>query len=204
MIQTVIFDLGGVLIDWNPRYLYDKIFSTKSEVDYFLENITTFDWNEKQDAGRLLQEATSILLERYPQEKWREPIEAFYGRWSEMLSGSIAGTVDILRECKDNPDLSIFALTNWSAETWPIAVERFEFLNWFEGTLVSGEEGMKKPANEFYLRLLDKFSIDKDTAIFIDDNQRNVDASNALGLKAILFNDPEQLRKDLLELGLLA
>jgi 2-haloacid dehalogenase len=198
-MQTVIFDLGGVLIDWNPRYLYEKMFDSEEDIDYFLSNIATSDWNEEQDAGRSLAEATELLLRQYPDPKWEEPIKAFYGRWPEMLGGAIEGTVNILKKCIDNPNLRVYALTNWSAETWPIALKEFEFLHWFEGVLVSGAEGMRKPAPEFYQLMMDRFEIDKGTAVFIDDNKRNVDASNAFGLKAVLFRDPEQLEEELKE-----
>lgn len=196
-IQTVIFDLGGVLVDWNPRYLYKKIFDSEEEIDFFLDKIATFDWNEKQDAGRSLAEATTILLDRHPDPKWVEPIRAFYGRWTEMLGGAVEGSVNILKNCVDDPNLRVYALTNWSAETWPLALKEFEFLHWFEGVLVSGEEGMRKPAPDFYQLMMDRFDIDKSTAIFIDDNHRNVDASNAFGLKAILFREAGQLEEEL-------
>ncbi len=195
--QTVIFDLGGVLIDWNPRYLYKKIFDTEEEIDYFLKHIATSDWNEEQDAGRSLVDGTQLLLEKHPDPKWKEAIHAFYDRWPEMLGGAIEGTVAILKKCIDNPNLRVYALTNWSAETWPIALREFEFLHWFEGVLVSGAEGMRKPAPAFYQLMMDRFDIDKSTAIFIDDNQRNVDASHTFGLKAVLFKEPSQLEKEL-------
>jgi len=201
--QTVIFDLGGVLVDWNPRYLYRKILDSEAEIDFFLTHIATSDWNEAQDAGRSLVDGTNILLEKHPDPKWKEPILAFYNRWPEMLGGAIMGTVNILKRCVDDPNLSVYALTNWSAETWPIALKEFDFLYWFEGVLVSGEEGMRKPAPEFYQLMMDRYSIDKSAAIFIDDNQRNVDASNAFGLTAVLFKDASQLDKDLQDLNIL-
>jgi len=192
-INTIIFDLGGVLIDWNPKYLYRKIFETEEEVNYFLENIATSDWNEEQDAGRSFEDATSELLKKFPQEKWRQAIIDFYGRWTEMIGGQFDGTVEILKELIDNPNYRVLALTNWSSESWPIALDMFDFLHWFEGVLVSGQEGMRKPAVEFYQLMMDRYQIDKHTAIFIDDNQRNVDASNTFGLRAILFENAESL-----------
>ncbi len=203
MINTIIFDLGGVLIDWNPKYLYRKIFDTEEEIDFFLTTIATSDWNEEQDAGRSLQDATNILLQKYSDEKWKEPINAFYGRWTEMLGGAINGTVDILRQCIDQPSLHVYALTNWSAETWPVALQEFEFLHWFEGVLVSGQEGMRKPAPAFYQLMMDRYSIEKEHALFIDDNQRNVDASNAFGLRALLFKQPDKLKRELRQLGVI-
>jgi len=196
-INTIIFDLGGVLIDWNPKYLYRKIFDTEEEVNYFLNHIATSDWNEEQDAGRSFEDGTKELLQKFPEEKWRQAILDFYGRWTEMLGGRIDGTVSILKELIEDPDYRVLALTNWSRESWPMALDLFDFLHWFEGVLVSGQEGMRKPAPKFYQLMMDRFQIDKQAAIFIDDNQRNVDASKKFGLDALLFTNAEQLRIDL-------
>lgn len=201
--DTIIFDLGGVLIDWNPLYLYDSFFEDASDTKYFLEHIATSDWNEEQDAGRSLAAGTALLLESHPEEKWREAILAFYGRWKEMLGGSVDGTVSILKELVDDPRYRVLALTNWSGETWPVALEEFEFLHWFEGVLVSGDEGMRKPAVAFYQLMMDRYEIKKEAAIFIDDNQRNVDASNQFGLDALLFTEADTLRIDLQGMGIL-
>ena len=203
MIKTIIFDLGGVLIDWDPKHLYRKIFDTEQEVDFFLTHIATSDWNETQDGGRSLKDGTDLLLKQFPEDKWKEPITAFYDRWIEMLGGPVTGTVEILKQCIDDPALQVYALTNWSGETWPIALQEFEFLHWFEGVLVSGQEGMRKPVREFYQLMMDRFKIEKESALFIDDNQRNVDASNAFGLNALLFENPVILGEDLKRLGVL-
>src|SRR5687768_4547052 len=123
-INTIIFDLGGVLIDWNPRYVYRTIFKTEEEIEWFFENICTNDWNEEQDAGRLLSEATEELVTKHP--RWENEIRAYYGRWEEMLGGPINETVEIFRKLKQNKELKFYALTNWSAETFPVALERYE------------------------------------------------------------------------------
>src|SRR5690242_10888629 len=130
-IDTIVFDLGGVLVDWNPKYLYSQIFSEEKEMVDFLENICTSDWNEEQDAGRSLEEATQFLVAKYP--KYIDQIQAYYGRWEEMLKGDIPGTVEILKKLKDSSKYRLYALTNWSIETFPIALNRFPFLQWFEG-----------------------------------------------------------------------
>ncbi len=196
-INTIIFDLGGVLVDWNPRYLYRKLFDSEAEIEYFLEHIATSDWNEAQDAGRSLQAGTAQLLSEHPEEKWREAIQAFYGRWPEMLGGAIEDSVSILKEYIDNPEYQVYALTNWSAETWPIALREFDFLHWFEGVLVSGEEGMRKPAPEFYQLMMDRYDLDKSRCIFIDDNERNVLAARAFGLESIHFQNDGSLGESL-------
>jgi len=143
-IENIIFDLGGVLIDWNPRYLYRKIFSSEDEMEHFLRHIATSEWNAEQDAGRSLKEGTEWLVQRFPQHK--EAIEAYYGRWEEMLRGEIKASVDIFYRLKAMRTYRLYALTNWSAETFIIARQRFSFLQDFDGIVVSGEE---KPENLF-------------------------------------------------------
>ena len=194
-INTVIFDLGGVLIDWNPRYVYRTIFKTEEEIDWFFENVATHDWNENQDAGYPIALATEELVTQHPE--WEHQIRAYYGRWEEMLGGPIEETVEIFKQLKQIPGLKTYALTNWSAETFHIALERFEFLHWFDGRLVSGEERTRKPFPEFYQRLVDKFSIDPLRSLFIDDNLRNVKGAEALGIKGIHFHSAGQLREEL-------
>ena len=200
-INTIIFDLGGVLIDWDPHKVYRTIFKTEKEIDWFFENIATHDWNENQDAGYPIAKATEELVAKHPE--WENEIKAFYGRWVEMLGGPIAGTVDIFKQLKQNPTYKFYALTNWSAETFPIALDRFDFLQWFDGRLVSGEEKTRKPFPDFYKKLIDKFSIDPSRAVFIDDNLRNVKAGETLGLQGIHFTDPADLKIKLIESGLL-
>lgn len=200
-IETVVFDLGAVLIKWDPRNLYRKIFSDESEMEYFLENICTFDWNELQDAGRTIAEANAILIEKFPTHQ--KNIEAFYGRWTEMLDGAIEGTVEILKEIKASEKYQLLILSNWSAETFPFAVERFDFLKLFDGKIISGQYGLKKPDPKIYHLLEEKFPMKFKSSIFIDDSQRNVDAGNALGLHSILFENPKRLRADLKKLGVL-
>lgn len=201
MINTVIFDLGGVLIDWNPRYLYRKIFDSEEKMEWFLKEICNSDWNEQQDAGRTLEEATRVLVAEYPE--YQSEISAYYGRWTEMLGGTISGTVDILKTLKSANQHRIYALTNWSAETFPYALQQFEFLQWFEGILVSGVEKVKKPDPKIYHLILDRYQIDPSTAVFIDDSKKNVLGSESVGLKAIQFDSPVQLERELKDLRVL-
>jgi 2-haloacid dehalogenase len=200
-INTVIFDLGGVLIDWNPRYVYRTIFKTEEEIDWFFENVATHDWNENQDAGYPIAKATEELVAQHPE--WEKEIKAYYGRWTEMLGGPIHETVEIFRQLKDNPDIKTYALTNWSAETFHIALERYDFLHWFDGRVVSGEERTRKPFHDFYQRLLERYKVDPSRALFIDDNLRNVKASEELGIKSIQFTTPRKLAEHLKELGMI-
>lgn len=195
MIKAIIFDLGAVLIDWHPKHLYKKIFSNEADMDHFLENVCTSAWNEEQDGGRSLKEATELLVAEFPDQE--EYIRAYYGRWEEMLAGAIDGTVNIFKRLKDSGKYKIYALSNWSAETYPIAVKRFEFLNWFDGVVVSGAEKLRKPFPEFYQLLLDRYNLKAEEALFIDDNLRNVEAARDLGIESIHFQSPEQLEKEL-------
>ena len=199
--NTVIFDLGGVLIDWNPRYLYRKIFDTEEEVTWFLENVCTAGWNEQQDAGRAFEEATLELAAKFPDHELA--IRAWYGRWQETIQGPIEGTVKILREIKELKRHKLYALTNWSAETFPWALQNFEFLHWFDGIVVSGIEKTRKPFPEFYQILFDRYQIDPAKSIFIDDNHTNVLAAEQMALPAILFQSPNQLRMELNRKGIL-
>lgn len=199
-IDTIIFDLGGVLIDWNPRYVYRKIFKTEEEVEWFLQNVTTPDWNENQDAGYPLHKATQELIAKHPE--WEPEIKAYYGRWLEMLGDAIHETVEVLQDLKKTGGYKLYALTNWSAETFPHALQRFQFFKLFDGIVVSGEEKMRKPSAEFYKILIDRYRLDPGKTIFIDDSQRNVEGAKAVGIAGIQFHNPEQLRRDLQNLGI--
>jgi 2-haloacid dehalogenase len=199
--DTIIFDLGGVLIDWNPDYVYRTIFNDETKMREFYEEICTSEWNEEQDAGRGLKEATEELVARYPHEE--KNIRAYYDRWEEMLKGEIEGTVKVLEKIKDREDLKLYALTNWSHETFPVALKRFEFLQWFRGRLVSGEEKMRKPFVEIYELLLKRYKINPETAVYIDDNERNLKPAKELGLYTIHFKSPHQLEDEFIKLGIL-
>lgn len=195
-INTIIFDLGGVLIDWNPRYVFnDDYFETTETRDHFFKKICTPDWNENQDAGYPIAKATEERIALFPE--WEKAIRDYYGRWTEMLRGPIDETVDIFRKLKQNPALKIYALTNWSAETFPVALERFDFLQWFDGRVVSGEEKMRKPFPEFYQLLLNRYNVNPAQALLIDDSIRNIKAGEAIGIKGVHFINPGQLKNDL-------
>lgn len=201
MINTIIFDLGGVLIDWNPEYLYRKLFTDEAAMKDFLSTICTPDWNEEQDAGRSLQEGTAMLVSQFPQHE--ENIRAYYGRWEEMLGGPIADTVALFEQLKESGRYKIYALTNWSAETFTIAQQRFGFLSWFDGIVVSGTEKMRKPDTAFYQLLLDRYEVDPQQALFIDDNYRNILAAQQLGIQTVHFTGAAELKARLQTDGLL-
>jgi 2-haloacid dehalogenase len=201
VINTIIFDLGAVLIDWNPDYMYRTIFDDEQEMRDFLATVTTPDWNEEQDAGRTLREGTELLIQKHPHHEAN--IRAFYGRWIEMLGDAFEDTVEIFKELKESNKYKIYALTNWSAETFPMAQQKFDFLNWFDGIVVSGAEKMRKPTPEFYQILLDRYNVKAQESLFIDDNYRNILAAEKLGINSIHFTSPEQLKEELLKRGIL-
>jgi len=200
-IKNIVFDLGGVLIEWDPKVVYRSIFETEQEVEDFLTTICTMEWNVQQDAGRSLVAATEALTEEHPE--WATEIAAYYGRWEEMLVGPIDGTVKLLKGLVDDENYKVVALTNWSAETFPVAKARYDFLGWFEGILVSGEEGCIKPAPEIYNMLFEKYDLLPEESLFVDDNAANVESSIALGMEAIRFENPDQLRRELKSRGVM-
>jgi 2-haloacid dehalogenase len=199
-IQTVIFDLGGVLIDWNPRHLYRKLMKSEAEIDYFLSHICTPAWNAQQDAGRPFLEGVAVLIEQYPQ--YRELIEAYHQRWQEMLGEALEETVEIFLKIKSK-GLPVYALTNWYAETFPHAKNRFSFLHEFDGIVVSGEEKVAKPDPRLFHILLERYQIAASTALYIDDYAKNIVTAKQLGLHAIHFHNAPQLRQALQELQVL-
>ncbi len=199
-IETVVFDLGGVLIDWDPKYLYRKIFTDETEMENFLATVTTNEWHMEQDRGRTMEEATASLISRHP-EHARE-IEAFYARWDEMFGGPIEGSVDVLRELRERA-FPLYALTNFSAETFPRARDWYGFLGWFDEVVVSGEEGLIKPDKEIYGVLIERTGLDRAATVFLDDSPPNVTAARELGFTAVRFQSPPQLREELVNLGLL-
>jgi len=199
--NTIVFDLGGVLIDWNPDYVYRTVFNKEEDMKWFYQNICTSDWNEEQDAGRSLYDGTELLVKQFPEHETN--IRAYYGRWQEMLGGPIHETVETLKQLKQNSNYKLYALTNWSAETFGIALQRYEFLHWFDGRIVSGEEKTRKPFIEIYERLISRFNIDPARAIYIDDNTRNLKPAADLGIHTIHFQSPLQFRKELEQLGVL-
>lgn len=194
-VNTIIFDLGGVLLDWNPMYVYKNYFDSDEKLNYFFSNICTPDWNEEQDAGRSIVDATQLRVAEFPE--WEQAIRDYYGRWTEMLRGPLPETVELFKQLKETGRYKLYALTNWQASLFEIALVRYNFLHWFDGRVVSGEEKTRKPYPEFYKRLLDRYSVNPSDAIFIDDNFRNIQGGEAVGIKGIHFKDAGQLAKEL-------
>jgi 2-haloacid dehalogenase len=199
-VEAIVFDLGGVLIDWNPRHLYRKIFANEEEVDDFLSTVATPEWHSEQDRGRTMEEATALLLSRHPE--YGPEIEAYYGRWDEMFGGPIEDSVCVLQGVREQGH-PLYALTNWSAETFPRARTRWDFLGWFDDIVVSGEERAIKPDRAIYNVLIGRTGLDPATTVFIDDREPNIRAAEDLGFIAVKFENAARLRKDLVRLGVL-
>ena len=197
--DTVVFDLGNVLIPFNPRWLFRKMLPDDASIDSFFAETGFEEWNLGMDAGRPFAEGIAAHSERFPHH--RPLFEAFYHRWHETVGEPIAESVDLLLTLRQR-GVRTFALTNFSAETYPLAVARFPFLSEFDGTVVSGEEGVVKPDPEIYLRLMQRYSITASRAVFIDDRLENVEAARQLGLHGIHFVDPAAVRAELRTLKL--
>ena len=198
---VAIFDLGGVVIDWNPRYLYRKLFNgDETEMEYFLAAVCTSSWNAQQDAGRPFADGCGSLKRLHPDKA--KLIDAWLERYEEMLCGEIPGTVDILRELRSR-SVPIYALSNWSAETFPIAVNRFECLSWFNGVLLSGQAKVLKPDPRIFQIFLDTFRIEPSRTIYIDDTSENVEMAVQLGMRGVVFRDSVGLRTELTRTGFL-
>lgn len=197
---AVVFDLGGVLIDWNPRYLYRKLFDDEVAMEAFLAEVVTQEWNARQDAGRPWAEAIEVLVREHPEQ--RDLIAAYWHRWEETLGEAIAPTVEVLDELRA-AGVRLLALTNWSAATFALARPRFPFLDWFEGIVVSGEVMLAKPDPRVFRHMLDLHGLDPAATVFIDDSATNVRAAADLGMIGIRFDDAATLRRQLVGLGLL-
>lgn len=197
---VIVFDLGGVLVDWNPRYLYRKLFDDDATMEWFLDQVCHGAWNLEQDRGRSFAEAIEEAALRHPDQ--RAMIEAYHTRWHEMVAGEIEGSVTILEELSQ-AGYELHALTNWSAETFPIARARFAFLERFETILVSGDERLVKPDPRIFQLMLERIAHPAQACVYIDDSAKNVGAAAALDFDAIHFTSAPQLRTELTLRGLL-
>src|ERR1700721_1146510 len=200
-VSAVVFDFGGVLLGWNPRHLYRRLFGEDVEgMEGFLAEGVRPDWNARQDAGRPWDEATAEAIASHPEHA--ALIRAYSERWEEMLGEALTDSVAILDELRGT-GLRLLALTNWSQFTFPYALPRYPFLRWFEDIVVSGKEGVAKPDPSIFRLLLSRYRIEASRSVFIDDTLKNVQAANLLGFRAIHFCNALQLRRDVASLGIL-
>ncbi len=198
-LKNIVFDFGGVLIDWNPEYLYKKVFEDKAQMEHFLNNVCTYSWNVLQDAGRPVAVATAEKQQEFPE--YKDEIAMYYGRWAEMLGGEIAENSRLVKPLSEK--YNTYGLTNWSAETIPVAMERYDFFNHLKGIVVSGEEKLIKPDPKLYYILLDRFNLNPEETLFIDDNAHNIDTAKLLGFETIHFTPDVNLKSVLTEMGML-
>lgn len=183
-IDTIIFDLGGVLVDWNPEYVYRNVFKNDPDkMHWFLNNVCNSDWNIEQDAGRTIAEANKIKIAEYPE--FEKEIILFYEKWEYMFSGPFKENVELLVKLKASNNYKLYALTNWSAEKWDKALELFPFFKLFDGVVVSGKEKCRKPFPEIFEILFKRYLVNPETTIFIDDNFENIQSALLLKLNAI-------------------
>ena len=198
-LKNIVFDFGGVLIDWNPEYLYKKVFEDKAQMEHFLNNVCTYSWNVLQDAGRPVAVATAEKQQEFPE--YKDEIAMYYGRWAEMLGGEITENSRLVKPLSEK--YNTYGLTNWSAETIPVAMERYDFFNHLKGIVVSGEEKLIKPDPKLYYILLDRFNLNPEETLFIDDNAHNIDTAKLLGFETIHFTPDVNLKSVLTEMGML-
>jgi len=199
-MKTIIFDLGGVLVDWNPEYVYLNEFDgDRKKMNWFFDNICTSDWNEEQDGGKLIKIATKERIKLFPEHE--KLIKMYYGRWEEMLKGEIIESVNILKKLKSK-NYKLIALTNWSFETFPVAIRRFEFLKLFDGIVVSGKIKMLKPFKDIYNYTINKYKLSPSECVFIDDRVSNVQGAINCGIKGIHFQSSKQLIRELKKLNI--
>ena len=198
-IKNIIFDFGGVVMDWNPRYFFKDHFKDDKKMEHFLKNIVTDEWNAEQDRGRTLAEGTEIQVTKYPD--WEKEIRAYYDNWTTMLKSDIPANVAVLRKL-EHSKYDLFGLTNWSAETFPYALENYDFFKIFKDKIVvSGTEKLIKPDPTIWNVLLDRYQIKAEESVFIDDNAKNIEVAKSLGFICIHIQEDTDLENELRDLG---
>jgi len=198
-IEAIVFDIGGVLLDWNPRHLYRKLFDDEHQMERFLAEVCTLDWHAAHDRGVPVERSCAALAAIHPDQQ--ELVLAWGRRSEEMEAGEIPGSVEILGELVA-AGIPCYALTNMERETYPRRLQRYPFMSWFDGTVVSYEEGVIKPERAIFERLLARFHLRAERTVMIDDSTANLRTAADLGMRAVPFQSPPQLRTSLVQLGL--
>ncbi|HSJ85784.1 MAG TPA: HAD family phosphatase [Anaerolineales bacterium] len=199
-IRAIIFDFGNVLLEWNPRLVYRRFFRNEQEMERFLHDVNFMDWNLQQDKGRSFAEGVSELSKEFPQ--YAELIQAYHDNWIDSIGNSLTGTIEIMKRLK-NAGYPLYGLSNWSAETFPIARDKYEFFSLLEDIVISGEVGAVKPDPEIFEILLRRIGRPASECLFIDDALANIEAARTLGFATVHFQSPEQLENELQKLELL-
>lgn len=194
-IKAIIFDYGNVLLEWNPRFIYDRYFPDDPEgMEHFFKEVNFAEWNMQQDKGRPFKEGIAVLSREFPH--YSHLIQAYHDLWIDSVGGAIAGTVDILKQLK-KAGYPVYGLSNWSAETFPHMRERHDFFDLFNDMVISGEVGHVKPEPQIFQILLDKIGKRAEECLFIDDSLANIQQAQELGFATILFQSPQQLESSL-------
>jgi 2-haloacid dehalogenase len=200
-IKAIIFDFGNVLLEWNPRYVYQRFFPNDPDgMERFLEEVKFMDWNVLQDKGRPFTEGVAVLSKEFPH--YSDLIQAYHDHWIDSLGESLSGTVDILKELKQ-AGYPLYGLSNWSAETFPYARQKHDFFDLLDDMVISGEVGHVKPHPEIFQILLDRIGRPATECLFIDDALANIEQAQKMGFATVHFRSPEQLRTVLQELAIL-
>lgn len=193
-MKNIVFDFGGVLVDWNPHHLYDKYFGSREKSEWFLNNICLYSWNLQMDGGKPFAEGVAELQAEHPE--WSEAIAIYHTRWIEMMNGEIEGMVSVVKRLK-MAGYGVYGLTNWSAETFPMIRDTYPVFQEFDGIVVSGEEHLLKPDEAIYKCLLERYDLQAEESLFIDDNADNVVGARNVGMKAIRFTSAVELEREL-------
>lgn len=194
MFKNIVFDFGGVLLDWNPHYLYDPYFGDVEKAEWFLTHICTYEWNAQHDNGKPIAEGTAELIALHPE--WEKEIRMYYDEFMKMMGGQIPGMEELVKKLKANGQ-RVFGLSNWSVETFALVRPVYPVLDLMEDMVISGVEKVMKPDHRIFELALDRFGIKAEETVFVDDNPNNVKAANELGIHGILFHSREQLEKEL-------
>lgn len=194
MIKNIIFDFGGVLVDWNPHHLYDTYFGDKDSADWFLSNICTMDWNMQMDAGKPFEQGVAEKIAQYPQ--WEKEIRLYWERWIDMMGDTIPNMYDWILQLKQQ-GYAIYGLTNWSTETFIQVKDKYSIFQLMDGIVMSGEERVTKPDAKIYHILLNRYQLAPEECVFFDDNLNNVIAAQNIGMHAVQFQSTEQAKREL-------
>ena len=195
-MKNIVFDYGAVLVDWNPHHLYDKYFGSVEKAEWFLNNICLYSWNIQMDGGKPFAEGVAELQAQYPE--WSEAIAIYHTRWIEMMGGEIEGMSSLVQRLKA-AGYRVFGLTNWSSETFPLVRDKYPIFSLMEGMVVSGEEHLLKPSAAIYNCLLERYGLQAEESLFVDDNLANVEGARAVGMQGVQFISAEELERALKE-----
>lgn len=195
---TVVFDVGNVLLRWDARLIYSALIPDPERLDWFMQNVCTMAWNIEQDRGRSWEEAVASLVARHPE--WEREIRAYDERWHDSIPHAIADSVAVLEELKGQGE-KVYAITNFSREKWAECLIRFPFLQSFDGVVVSAHERLLKPDRAIYEVLLGRYGLEAGACIFVDDSEKNILGARDVGMRALHFVEPIDLRAELRGLG---